>query len=521
MKFNHPVFIYTIHLLFWVTLLVLGRHAAIGDWGNYYYGAHANLAGYKTLIYDPGMFNQYVDSWQGEKTFLSYTQVPPLSLAIYFPFTFLKAGIAKLVFICFTYLICVFSIKYLFKKLQIDLLWSLLLPLLFFLPFRSNVDLGQSYFLLVALLAGGWLARENKKWMLAAFLFAFAIHLKIFPAIVLLWFLVEKDWKMFGATVGAVLLLFAASLPFVDWEIWKYYGTEILPRLAKGEITNTYATNYQSVQVLLKKLFVPDQLHNPGAPFNSTTLFQYGNITWSGIILVIAFLFSFDKKQPSFLRFSIWLTAGILISGYGSTYGLLLLIFPAIAIINHAIVSRNTKLMLLFLIALVGNIPVLWIMKFVFPFSFLRLLLTILLFAGMIYAFRPRWNKLALIALIIPFFSLVNDKMQDNGSSYLLNVEPSLLITDFFENVNENKIQYSYRDINGMQNGEFIFPEKMQYCEGVLSMDAHHILCKGKEYYFPDERISNALLINGKTLLYLSDKNRGVGFYTIRRMEIR
>jgi hypothetical protein len=160
-------------------------------------------------------------------------------------------------------------------------------------------------------------------------------------------------------------------------------------------------------------------------------------------------------------------------------------------------------------------------MKLAFPFSFLRLIITVILFGGIIFAFRPGWNKLALVAFIIPFFSLLNGSVKDDGSSYLLSEEPSLLITDFYENTDENKIQYSFRDINGMQNGEFIFPEKIQYCESVFGTDAHHIMCKGKEYYFPNERIKSPLLINRKTLLYLSDKNRGVGFYTIRRMEIR
>lgn len=518
MKFNHPVFILALHLLFGVMLVVLGWNAAIGDWGNYYYGAHANLAGHKALIYDPGMFNYYVEAWQGEKTFLSYTQVPPLSLLVYLPFTFLKVGTAKLVFICFTYLICIFSITQIFKKLQIDLKWSLLLPLLFFLPFRSNVDLGQSYFLLIALLAGGWLARENKKWILAAFLFAFAIHLKIFPAIVLLWFLVEKDWKMFGATICVVGILFAASLPFIDWEIWKYYGTEVLPRLAKGEITNTYATAYQSMQVMLKQLFVPDQLHNPSAPFDLPFVFQFGNIIWSGIILLAAFLFSFDKKQPSFLRFSAWLLAGILITGYGSTYGLLLLIFPAIAIINHATLSRSIKVLLLLLIALVCNMPVSWMMSFSFPFSFLRLIFMLFLFAGIIYAFRPRWNKIALVALSIPFLSLVNTNAQEEGSNYFLKKEPSLLITDF--RIESDTVIYTYRDGNGLHEASEVFPEHINEIEeGKTS--PHFAYWNGVEYHFPGERISGLLVINKKYLLYLSDKNRGVGFYTIRRLEIR
>ena len=516
MKLNHPIPILAFHLLFVVMLVIFGWNAAIGDWGNYYYGSHGFVDGNKFMIYDPTEFNSYVDSWHGEKSFLSYTQVPPLSLLIYLPFTLLKIGLAKLVFIVITYLICVVSISKLFKKMQIDLRWSLLLPFLLLLPFRSNIDSGQSYFLLIALLASGWLARENGKWIISAFLFAFATHLKIFPAIVLIWFLAEKDWKMFGATICAVGILFAISLTVIDFGIWKYYSVEVLPRLAKGEITNTYATAYQSMQVFLKQIFVPDALHNPSAPFNSTFLFQFGNIIWTGIILVIAFLFSFDKKQSSFLRFSIWILAGVLISGYGSTYGLLLLIFPVIAIFNHSALSPNKKIVLLFLIGLVANIPVAWIINLVFPFSFLRLILMMCFFAGLIYLIRPQWNKLALVVMIIPFFSLINNKSQEEGSKYFLTKERSLLVTDL--QLYGDTVIYFVRDIEGVHQYRTIFPEHIEQVEE--KPQAAHFTFWKVEYRFPGERISKLYVINGKYFLYLSDKNRGVGFNTIRIKEL-
>jgi hypothetical protein len=500
-----------------VLLVIVGWHAEIGDWGNYYYGARGYVDGNKYLIYDSIQFNSYLDSWHRKPTFLSYTQVPPLSLLIYFPFTLMEVGLAKLVFTCLTYLICVVSVTRLFRKLKIDAAWSLLLPLILLLPFRSTVDLGQSYFLLIALFAEGWLARENKKWIIAAVLFAFAIHLKIFPAIVLIWFLAEKDWKLFGATIGAVGIIFGASLLFIDWGIWEFYGTEILPRLAKGEITNTFATAYQSMQVLLKQVFVPDAMHNPSAPVDSMLAFKLLNLIWSGIVLVAAFLFSFDKKQSSFLRFSIWLLAGMLISGYGSTYGLLLLIFPAIAIMNHETLSRNKKIVLLFLIALVANIPMLWIMKFPFPLSFLRLFLMICFFAGLIYFIRPQWNKLALIALLIPFLSLFNNQSQEEGSRYFLEKEPSLLITDF--HIVGDTIVYTYRHGKGMSPGRQLFPEHIVSVED-KSGSRHFVLWKNDDYRFPGEMISGLQVINEKYFLYLSDRNRGPGFYTLRIKEL-
>jgi hypothetical protein len=518
MKLTNPIIILAFHLLIMVLLVIWGWHAAMGDWGNYYYGATALKfrSEARFWIYDPTYFNSYVDSWHGERSFLSYTQVPPLSMAIYYPFTLMKVGLAKLVFTLFSYFICVFSIGRLFKKLQIDLRWSLLLPLLFFLPFRSNIDSGQSYFLLIALLAGGWLAKENGKWIFAAFLFALAIHLKIFPAIVLIWFMAEKDWKMFGATIGATLLFSAVSLPFIDWEIWKNYCVEILPRLAKGEINNTFATSYQSMQVLLKQVSVPDAMHNPNPAFDAPVFFYLLNFLWTGAVLVIAFLFSFDRKQNSFLRFSIWIFAGMLISGYGSTYGLLLLIFPAIAIIQDQRLRSNKKIILLLLVGLICNIPVWWIMQFPFPVSFLRLIITLLFFVLLISAIHPQWNKVALIAMLIPLLSLINAETQEEGSNYFLKKEPSLLVTGF--RISGDTVKYIYRDDEGLHQAEQLFPEHIESISENTS--SRHFAFWGVDYRFPGEQISNVYVINKKYLLYLSDKNRGPGFNTIRIKEL-
>ncbi|HET6990547.1 MAG TPA: glycosyltransferase family 87 protein [Bacteroidia bacterium] len=519
MKSNQSVFILGFHLLFLLVLLLWSMHAPIGDWGNYYYGSKAYLRGSGIDIYDPTHFNAYVASCGEQHFFLSYTQVPPLSLLIYIPFSLLKAGTAKLLFSVLTYLICVFSITRLFRKRQLDLRWSLLLPLLFFLPFKSNIDLGQSYFLLIAMLVEGWMARENGKWILSAILFALSIHLKLFPAIILIWFLMEKDWKMFGATICAVGLFFVISLMFVNWEIWKFYFVEILPRMAKGEITNTYSTSYQSMQVLLKQLFVPDALQNKNYVLDEPFFYEKGNRLWLGIVLVIATLFSYDKKRNSFFRFSIWIFAGLLISGYGSSYGLLQLVFLTIAIISSSRTSTARKIILLILIGIVANIPVQWFLNYQAPFSFPRLFFILILLGTIIYFFRPEWNRVAMILsviILISLFTINNLRVDENN--YLLKEEPSLLITDFA--VEGNTIKYNFRNQDGMNTASIVYHDSISDFR-VLKYDPHCIHFDGGDIEFPGERIARAFLINGNTLLYLSDKNRGVGFYTIREMRIR
>ncbi|CAN5918694.1 hypothetical protein BH11BAC7_BH11BAC7_08490 [soil metagenome] len=513
MKLNHPFFIAAFHVLFLLLLVILGEHAAIGDWGNYYYGSTAFGEGIRTEIYDPVFFNNYVEAQGAHHFFLSYTQVPPISLLIYFPFTFLKAGIAKLVFTSLTYLFCAFSVTRLFKKLQLDLRWSLLLPVIFLLPLKSNVEPGQSYLLILALLSEGWMAKEQKKYFVAGICFALSIHLKIFPAIVLLWLLFEKDRKTLGATLLAVVVLFIASLPFIHWETWRMYVIEILPRLAKGEINNAYATSYQSLQVLLKQLFVPDKLHNPNTWVDAPYLYTIGNITWRGIVLVIALLFTFDKKYSSLFRFSFWLLAGILVSGYGSSYGLLQLIFLVIAIFSLKEISTLKKATLLVCIGIIANLPVHLFFDLSFPFNFPRLLILLCLLSLLVFILRPRWNSFSLFSLLFCAPLIFGSGTGNDSSEYVLKTEPSLLITDFF--VRNDSLIYHFRDKNGMHESGVAFNEKIETAEE-LKNDAHTIYLE-RPWYFQDERIENPMLINDKALIYLSDRGRGVGFYTIRK----
>jgi hypothetical protein len=504
-----PVF----HLVFIAVLLVMARNAPVGDWGNYYYGSKLfSFFGGSIKAYDVDTFNHFAEISGGEKMFLSYTQVPPLTILVFYPFTFFSIGIAKILFLLISYLFCAVAVFKLFKKLNTDLRWTLLLPLLLFLPMKSNIDQGQLYFLLIGLLSFGWLARENGKLILAGFLFALAIHLKIFPAIILIWLLFEKDWRTFGITICAVLVLFLGSLLCIEGETWNYYGTVILPRLAKGEITNTYASIYQSMQVMLKQLFVPDALHNPTAPFDSVFAFRFGNLLWTGIVLFATILFSLDKKQDSFSRFSIWLLAGMLISGYGSTYGLLLLVFPLIFILQSKEIPQHKKAILLVLVLLVCNIPVTAFMNLHFPFSFLRLWLMIIFSVMLFYFFRPRINYFALAGFAV-LLLLLNRDQQEQGSKYFLKKEPSLLVTDF--SVSGDSILYTYRDVDGLHRSFSMFPEHITESK-IKDEDKYYIYIYDQQKDFPGEQVTEEMTINNKYLLYLSDRNRGPGFTTIR-----
>ncbi len=74
-----------------------------------------------------------------------------------------------------------------------------------FLPALEALYLGQVTILLLALFSGAWLAVQRDRRFLAGMLLALAAWIKVYPAILLVYFLVKRDWRVLGGGVSAAL----------------------------------------------------------------------------------------------------------------------------------------------------------------------------------------------------------------------------------------------------------------------------------------------------------------------------
>ena len=82
----------TVAALLWLLIgsyqLWLVRHAPIGDFANYYYASQAlaENALPEAQLYEPYLFNRWVDQRAPSPVFVNYAPVPPVSVLAYLPF---------------------------------------------------------------------------------------------------------------------------------------------------------------------------------------------------------------------------------------------------------------------------------------------------------------------------------------------------------------------------------------------------------------------------------------------------
>lgn len=114
-------------------------------------------------------------------------------------------------------------------------LW--LTPLVYSPLLLSHV-FGQVNVLLFALLTGTWIAvrREQRLW--GGAMLATAAWLKVFPALLVVYFLWKRDWRVIVGVVIAGLTLLLVQLVGVGASNFAAYFTDVLPSLARhGQIT--------------------------------------------------------------------------------------------------------------------------------------------------------------------------------------------------------------------------------------------------------------------------------------------
>jgi hypothetical protein len=132
---------------------------------------------------------------------------------------------------------------------------------LLFLPVRQNLSEGQMNIVLTALVALTLLAWQHRRPIPAGFLLAVAIALKPTAALVLLYFVYRRAWKLLGATGGVLVGLVALTL-LAGWgHLWLPF-LQLLGPLGRG---SAFIAN-QSVNGVLLRAWRPELNGEPIGP---------------------------------------------------------------------------------------------------------------------------------------------------------------------------------------------------------------------------------------------------------------
>lgn len=488
----------------------------IHDFTNYYFGGYflANNT-FDYQIYFPHHFNKTIADLGYEHLFGSFAPNTPFLALVFLPFSMLSLASAKLVFNGISIVLFLLSIWRLTSFYKIKPMHVALLAVVFFIPIKNNLLFGQVYFLLFFLLGESWLSYKKGQFKMMAFLLGFAILLKIFPALLMLIFLFKKEFKTLLYTAISCVILLLISVYFSGLEVWIYCIKVVLPKASNGEIATAFVDNYQSVLMFFKRWFVFDAVENPEAMPAISSLFPAVMVGFKIVILAIGFYIT-QKVSRALWVFSYWIIAMILLSPYGSTYTFILLIFPYLAL-SKSKLPHKEKVFFAFLLLLINNLPLSWFKLSSFPFSYIRLIFLSLFFLSFVSIVYKKINwKIVGLAFVIPF-ALLLIPFQESFITphYLLEKDSPILVYDY--KIEANQLTYFYWNEKG-ENHKTIPLEcaKIRQTE-IIENQVHY---DGKLITNDKSNKLKPVIIDDKIVIYLSDFERGIGFYTLRKIDL-
>lgn len=498
-----------------IAMAFMSLRQPLGDFANYYFASTFLLAGnFGEWIYDPFSFNTAIKALGHEGLFLNYTPVPPVTALFYLPLAVFSPGLARLLFNLAGIAVLLFSSRRLLVHVGADMRLLLMVPVLFFLPIKSNLDQGQTYFFVFSLLTEGFLLYRRQHHWQAAGLWAVAIMLKIFPAIVLLFLLAERDYKQVGRTVSGMLLLIAVSIPWLKWPIWEAYLLDILPRLMGGEINDPFSSTYQSMSVLLRKLFVTDPALNPAPLMMNEMAFYVTDTAWKLLVLYLGWTATRGMQQ-GVLRFAWFLFMALLVSGYGSTYGMLLALPLCMALWKD---NKHFAWLCTGLIAAAVNIPVGALQHLPLFAQFPRFYILLALFVALIVHYKAPVRLLPAALALLLGGAMGYVKQPQGETSGVVPAPGGALLTYGYEVRPDDIKLFTYTQMGPTADSIKMRVNVEEEGERV-EVRGDQLFYRGAQLTFGNDRKKLPVLLETGEVLYLSDRGRGVGFYALRILE--
>lgn len=485
--------------------------APFSDYAGYYFGSSALLNGNYATAYDNWSLNAWIAQKGYSGVFVVYTPFPPFTSIVLAPFLLLPVTVSKIVFNLFSAALFVGVLARASKYFSLPawVLW--LIPVIFFIPLRNNIFFGQAYLLLFAMLLEGFMAYKKGKPVVAALLWGVAIVFKLFPLVILFFLLVKKQYKQVMYCVAACVLFGLISVFVNGFASWQYYVFTIFPRVSGGDLNDSYTFLFQSAFMLLKNLFVYDAVQNPQVVINSTPVFVMAMVVYKALLLACCVGITMHKKATDLMSFACWLTASMLLSPNGSSYSLILLLMPLLALANSKRVYLLTGMGLLLLICI---IPVAALIGKPLLLQFPRLYLMLLLFGLLIVVAGMRFPVKPFLAFFVLLLLADGGKLMahPDNSNYLL---PDKLPFVYGYSIKDNRLVYYYWDDAGSHetNSGYVVND---HSTNDVRIQNNQVFYKNAQLTSTPDRKKQVMLVNGKNIIYLSDKNQGFGFYTFR-----
>ncbi len=218
--------------------------------------------------YDTAYFNNKIKEY-GIENIHDIVNIPT-SAFLFVPVAWMEPPTAKITWTVLSVLFLFISVILLLKtfSLRYDTIPEVLIisiPFLFY-PVYYNIALGQVYILILFLFTLSiYGLKRNNAWLVSIPL-AVIILIKGYGIIPLIFLLFYKKWKEFIITVCIIIAVMLITLPLISFDTWNGYIYNVVGGI--GFANTASFVSYQTINSLLRHLFIYDAIHNPYSVLN-------------------------------------------------------------------------------------------------------------------------------------------------------------------------------------------------------------------------------------------------------------
>lgn len=203
---------------------------------------------------------------------------------------------------------------------------------------------GQVTLILYALAVGTWYAFRSRKPYLAGAILSVAIWIKLYPALLILYFLLKREWRVLIGVVSSSILLVVFQIVVSGTEPLVTYFTQVMPGLLmEGQIQYSYAN--QSILGFAQHLFAPSPFMTPliDSPL-LLAITRYGLILLQLAALVYLAVYPGTESRTRFdLEYAAALITSMMVSSSLSTYGYVSFLLPFGVVLMHLPVEQVSR----------------------------------------------------------------------------------------------------------------------------------------------------------------------------------
>ena len=210
-------------------------------------------------------------------------------------------------------------------------------------PLYRNLEFGQYYILILLLILAACCLYLRGFRALAGGLIGIAAACKVFPGILLLFFLRRRDWRGLFAGIVAGIMAVAASVAVFGWTAERTWLDQILPWTLRGEGLQPYVPT-ASISGVLHRLFLWEPQWNPH-PFCSSPICYAVLLPALQMLLLAPSILLICKNCRSrdivLLEWAGLLTAALVVSTIPASYNFVLMVFPACVVASLLLRRRQ------------------------------------------------------------------------------------------------------------------------------------------------------------------------------------